>query len=122
MELQQVSSELLALRNEVKAIEERQKEELEPKKKMLTDLQGKFIEMLQAQGMKSIKTDEANFALTTRKGYSVVNEAQARTWAKENNVFSIDKRLMAQKLKEVESIPDFLSETESVSLTVKPVA
>jgi hypothetical protein len=121
MDIKEVAKQLFTLRKEVKEIEEKHKNEIDPKKAQMAELQTLFISMLNEQGLKSIKTSDANFAITTRKGYTIVNEAQAREWVKENNIFGIDKTLLAQKLKQIETIPDFFEAVESQSLTVKAV-
>lgn len=122
--IQELSTQLLALKQEVKEIEERQKEELAPKKELMNTVQAKLIEELTKVGMKSIKTDEANFAITTRKGYTVVDEVHALPWAVENKVYGINARLLSQKLKEMEKaeqeIPDFFRPVETLSMTVTP--
>lgn len=120
--IQELSTQLLALRQEIKEIEERQKEELTPKKDLMNAVQSKLIEELTSAGMKSIKTEYANFAITTRKGYTVVDEVHALPWAVENNVYGINARLLAQKLKDMEKdeqeIPDFFKPVETLSMTV----
>lgn len=117
----EISTQLLALRQEIAEIEERQKEELNPKKEMLKTLQEKFIEALTAQGLKSIKTEEANFSLASRKGYKFTNEIEARKWAVENNAYSVDSRLAGQVLAKLETLPDFVEKTETNYLTIKAI-
>jgi len=117
----EISTQLLALKQEIAEIEERQKEELNPKKEMLKTLQEKFIEALTAQGLKSIKTEEANFSLASRKGYKFTNEIEARKWAIENNAYSVDSRLAGQVLAKLETLPDFVEQTETNYLTIKPI-
>lgn len=120
--IQELSCELFQLRQEVKEITERHEAELAPKKAQMAQVQQAFIDELTKQGLKSIKTDDANYSLSTRKGFRVLSEAHAIAWAKENNAIAIDKRIMAQKLKDMDEVPDFFETTESQSLTVKAAA
>lgn len=119
MNIQQLSTELLALKNEIKEIEERHALELDPKKALLTKLQTTFIDELTKMGLKSIKTDTANFALASRTGFKFTNEIEAMKWAKKNNAVSIDKRLAGQVLKDLEKLPAFIEKVEQSYLTIK---
>lgn len=119
MNIQQLSTELLALKKEIKEIEERHAFELDPKKELLTKLQTAFIEQLTVSGLKSIKTEEANFSLASRTGFRFTNEVEAMKWAKKNNAVSIDKRLMGQVLKDLEKLPEFIEKVEQNYLTIK---
>lgn len=117
--IQELSTQLLALKKEIAEIEERQSLEIDPKKEQLKMLQGKFIDALTAQGLKSIKTEQANFAIASRHGFKFINEIAAMKWAIKNKAISIDSRLAAQKLKDVEVLPDFIQKVESNYLTIK---
>ena len=117
-----LAKELFSIKQEVAEIEKQQKEELAPKKKLLLDLQTRFVDELTQEGLKSIKTTEANFSLATRKAYKVTSEPHALKWAKENNAVSIDKRLVGQILKDLEEVPSFFEETETNYLTIKPIS
>ena len=119
MNIQELSSELLALKKEIKEIEERHSLELDPKKEQLANLQNLFIDALTTMGLKSIKTDTANFALASRTGFKFTNEIEAMKWAKENNAISIDRKLAGQVLKDLEQLPDFIEKVEQSYLTIK---
>lgn len=119
MNIQELSKELLALKKEIKEIEERQAFEIDPKKMLLTTLQNNFIELLTASGLKSIKTDEANFSLASRVGFKFTNEVEAMKWAKKNDAVSIDKKLAGQVLKDLEVLPEFIEKVENNYLTIK---
>lgn len=119
--IQETAQTLFNLKQEVSEIEARQKEELKEKKEALRLLQEKFIEQLTQEGLKSVKTEQANFSLAARKGYKVVSEPHALEWAKENNAVTIDKRLMGQVLKDLDEVPSFFEETESNYLTIKAI-
>ena len=115
----QIAQELFELKKEVKQIEDRQKEELEPKKSLLASLQQSLILELEKQGLKSIKTDFANFAMSSRKGFTFTDEIRARQWAIETGAFSVDKKLAAQVLKDAKELPDFIQPIETNYLTIK---
>lgn len=115
----EIAQELLEIKKEVAEIEAKQKEELAPKKLLLESLQTTLILELEKQGLKSIKTDFANFSMASRKGFTFTDEIRARQWAIENNAFSIDKRLAGQVLKDVTELPDFITPVETNYLTIK---
>lgn len=117
----EIANQLYAVRKEIKEIEERHEAELAPKKALLESLQTVLITAFEKDGLKSLKTTEANFALTSRHGFTFTDEIRARAWAIENNAYSIDKRLAAQVLKEVTEYPDFIQPTETKYLTIKDV-
>ena len=119
MNIQELSSELLALKEEIKEIEERHALELDPKEALLTQLQTVFIDELTKLGLKSIKTDNGNFALASRTGFKFTNEIEAMKWAKENNAISIDRKLAGQVLKDLEKLPSFIEKVEQSYLTIK---
>ncbi len=116
-----IAQQLFELKNEVKEIEDKQKAELAPKKEQLDKLQSALIEELTKNNLKSIKTETANFSMATRTGFNFVNEIEARKWAKENDAFSIDKRIAAQILAKQEELPEFVKKTETNYLTIKAV-
>lgn len=118
--ISQTAQELFALKNEIAEIEERQKAELDPKKELLAALQELLMKELGEQGLKSIKTDFANFSMASRKGFTFTDEVKARAWAIENNAYSIDRRLAAQVLKDAAEVPDFIQPVENFYLTIKP--
>lgn len=111
--------ELFDAKKEVAELEAKQKEELAPKKALVSSLQEAVIQELEKQGLKSIKTDYANFSMASRKGYSFTDEVRAREWAKETGAFSVDKRLAGQILKDMEELPDFIQQIENNYLTIK---
>jgi predicted nuclease with TOPRIM domain len=115
----EIAQQLLDIKKEVAEIEERHNEELKPKKSLLASLQQALIVELEKQGLKSIKTDLANFSLASRKGFTFTDEIRARQWAIETGAFSIDKRLAGQVLKDMTEMPDFIQATESNYLTIK---
>jgi len=119
MNIQELSTELLALKKEIKEVEERHALELDPKKIQLSALQSTFIDELTKLGLKSIKTDTANFALASRTGFRFTNEIEAMKWAVKNKAVSIDKRLMSQVLKDLKEMPKFIEKVEQNYLTIK---
>ncbi len=119
MNIQELSAQLLSLKKEVKELDEKQKAEMAPKTVALSELQAKFLEELGKLGLKSIKTEQANFSIATRKGFNFINEIEAMKWAIKNRTISIDKKMAAQKLNELKKLPDFVSRVEQEYLTIK---
>lgn len=119
MTITETSMAILELQRELKQEEEIYKEKTDPKKHALDTLKGELIDKLTEQGLKSIKTADANFAIASRKGYSFNNEIEAMKWATKHKAVSIDKRLMAQKLKDMEKLPAFVKPIENNYLTIK---
>lgn len=119
MNIQELSAQLLKIKKEVKELEEQQKAEMAPKVVLLNDLQNNFLEELGKLGLKSIKTEEANFSIAKRHGFNFINEIEAMKWAIKNRTVSIDKRLAAQKLSELKKLPSFVTAVEKEYLTIK---
>jgi hypothetical protein len=119
MNIQELSAQLLKIKKEVKDMDERHKAEMAPMAVLLSDLQSNFLEELGKLGLKSIKTEEANFSLASRTGFKFTNEIEAMKWAKKNNAVSIDKRLAGQVLKDLEKLPSFIEKVEQNYLTIK---
>lgn len=119
MNIQELSAELLKIKKEVKELDEKQKAEMAPKVVLLSELQTKFIEELGKLGLKSIKTEQANFSIATKKGFNFINEIEAMKWAIKNRTVSIDKKMAAQKLNELAKLPKFVTKVEKEYLTIK---
>lgn len=119
MNIQELSAQLLKIKKEVKELEEKQKAEMAPMAVLLSDLQNNFLEELGKLGLKSIKTEAANFSIATRHGFNFINEIEAMKWAIKNRTVSIDKKMAAQKLKELKKLPSFVTAVEKEYLTIK---
>jgi predicted transcriptional regulator len=119
MNIQELSAQLLKIKKEVKELDEKQKAEMAPMTVLLSDLQNNFLEELGKLGLKSIKTEQANFSIATRKGFNFINEIEAMKWAIKNRTVSIDKKMAAQKLNELKKLPDFVNRVEQNYLTIK---
>lgn len=119
MNIQELSAQLLKIKKEVKEMDERHKAEMAPKAVALSELQAQFMEELGKLGLKSIKTEQANFSIATRKGFNFINEIEAMKWAIKNRTVSIDKKMAAQKLNELKKLPEFVTRVEQSYLTIK---
>lgn len=119
MNIQELSAQLLKIKKEVKELEEKHKAEIAPMTVLLSDLQNNFLEELGKLGLKSIKTEQANFSIATRKGFNFINEIEAMKWAIKNRTVSIDKKMAAQKLNELKKLPEFVTRVEQSYLTIK---
>ena len=117
------AEQLRVVRASITKIEEEAKEATTPLKNERDLLQEELLEALREAGVNSIKVDTGeSFARTPKRSLVVTNEAKAMYWAKENNAFSIDKRIVAQKLKDVEELPEGFEPRESFYISIrKPI-
>jgi len=119
MTITETTMELLSLRTDLIQIESVHAEKIAPLKQKLEELKKDLVEKLNEQGLRSIKTADANFAITSKEGFRFLNEAKALTWGKKNNVVKLDSRMAAQKLKEMKKLPDFVETIAKDYLTIK---
>ncbi|MFS4438587.1 hypothetical protein ACMA5I_10265 [Paracoccaceae bacterium GXU_MW_L88] len=115
------TEQLLAVRNEIAELKEKQDIEMKPLKDLRDNLQEELIEDMKENGMRSVKTEHANFSIASRKGYAFVNEVEAMKWATEHRCTTIDKTRAAQELKKLETLPDFVEPVENEYISIKPV-
>lgn len=108
------------LRNAISVEEESLKEKLEPLKKERDELQDYLVEELKKNNLSGIKISSGeNYTRAVRKGVEITNEVFALKWAKENNAFSINRVIAAQKLKDVEKMPVGFARVETEYISVR---
>lgn len=116
------AEELSILRKEIAAIEEENLQRVDGLKERRDDLQSELIVMLGEEGLASIRTDDGEtYTKAVRTGYAVVDSLQALKWARENMAFSVDIRIMAQKLKGVEELPKCFERITTEYISVRGV-
>lgn len=82
-------------------------------------LQMSLIAELEKANLKSIKTNRENYALAVKHGVSITNETTAFKWALENMAVAMDKRLIAQKLKDVEVLPSGFEKVDTKYISIR---
>jgi len=83
-------------------------------------LQASLIAALKGAGMASVKLESGEtYSKSSRKGFEIVNEPHALKWAVENMAVSIDKRIVAQKLKDASEIPECFKVVESEYISIR---
>lgn len=116
------AEELSILRKEIASIEEENRQRVEGLKERRDGLQSELIGMLGKEGLASIRTDEGEtYAKAVRTGYAVVDSLQALKWARENMAFSVDMRIVAQRLKGVKELPKCFEQTTTEYISVRGV-
>lgn len=106
--IQSKAQELYEIRKKIVEIEEQHKQDLKGLKIQRDLLQSELIDQMTDTGLKSLKVESGDtFSVGTRKGIAVTSEPHALKWAMDNRCVSINKTLLAQKLKEVEEMPSF---------------
>lgn len=119
MDITAIAKQLRETRLKIEQKKEELEKELSPLEAERDAYQLALLEGLKAQGMASIKLETGEtYSKSSRKGIEVVLEPQALKWAMENMAVSIDRRIVAQKLKGVEEIPSCFKvvETEYISI------
>ena len=118
--IQDLAEKLYALRQEITAKEEENKKELEALKTERDAAQQLLLNKLNENGLVSLKVKSGDsFIKGTRKSIEIISEVYARKWAKENDCFSVDKTLVAQKLKDLSEIPKCFDVVESEYISVR---
>lgn len=111
---------LTEIRAKISAIEDEAKKQTEELKLARDATQIELIEELKKEGLGSIKTDSGDsYTLAKRKGVAVVNEVFALNWAIINRCVAIDRRLVAQKLKDATEIPKGFDYQESEYISIR---
>lgn len=94
------AEKLSQVRKAIDAIKEEQRVKLEALEAEKEVLSTELISEFGKEGLTSIKTDDGDsYTKATRKGVEITLEAQALKWSIDNLAVSIDRRLVAQKLK-----------------------
>src|SRR3990167_66153 len=110
---------LYEIRQAITQKEEESRRELEAMKTERDAVQALLLAELNKNGLSSIKVKSGDsFSKGVRKSIEVVFEPHALRWATENNAVSINKLLVAQRLKDAAELPACFKmvETEFVSI------
>lgn len=119
-EIKTKAEQLYQVRTKINELEDGIKEQTKTLKTERDELQAQLIDQMNKAELASIKVSSGeSYAKATRKGVAVSNEASALKWAKENSAVSIDRRLVAQKLKDAKKLPAGFEAVESVYISVR---
>ncbi len=111
---------LAELRAAINTLEEDAKKRVEGLKQERDAIQQELIDSLKKEGLATIKTSAGeSYTLAKRKGISIVNEIFALKWAMENRAVSINRILVAQKLKDAKEMPSGFEAIESEYISVR---
>jgi len=113
------ADKLYEIRKAIQAKEEACKAELEVMKLERDAIQASLLAELNKNGLSSIKSSSGDsFSKSVRKSVEITSEPFALKWAIENRTVSINKTLVAQKLKEISEVPPGFEivETEFISV------
>lgn len=109
--------------SEIRATIEKEEKEFEEKVASLKTerdtLQSLLVTELEKSSLKSIKTTKENYALAIRHGINITSDISAMKWALENRAVQIDKKLVVQKLKDVETLPQGFEKVETKYISIR---
>lgn len=117
--IQERAEKLAELRKVIAEKEEACKAELETLKAQRDAVQALLMADMKENGILSQKVSSGDsFSLSKRKGIEITNDTFALKWAIENMAVSVNKTLVAQKLKDAGEIPSGFEivETEFISV------
>lgn len=111
---------LAEVRAAINVLEEESKLKVEALKTERDALQEDLIASLKKESLTTIKTSAGeSYTLAKRRGVSVVNESVALSWAIENRAISINRLMVAQKLRYEKEMPAGFELFESEYISVR---
>jgi hypothetical protein len=114
------AEQLYNLRRQIEAKEEENRQELETLKAERDAVQALLLDSLKKNDLASIKVSSGDsFIRQSRKSIEIVSPPHALNWAIEHRTVSIDKRLVAQALKDLKDIPAGFEVVESEYINVR---
>ncbi len=119
-ELTQKANLLKSKREQRDAMYEAYKQTADPVEGEINELNTEILEGFRALGLNNIRLETGeNYTRAVKRGLEIINEIEAMKWAVENRAISINKILVAQKLKEATEAPQGFSfiEREEVRVT-----
>lgn len=118
--LQQKAQRLHDLRSTIALREEELKQLLTPLKTARDELQEELLADMRENEVATLKVDSGeSYVRAVRKGIQVTLEAHARKWAIENGAVQIDRRLVAQALKDATELPDGFERVETPYISIR---
>lgn len=118
--IQENAEKLYDLRKLIAEKEEENKRDLEALKTERDAIQSGLISEMNKNGLASLKVKSGDtFTKSSRKSLEVVDELGALKWSIQNMAVSINKTIVAQKLKDIPEIPPFFKEIETEFISVR---
>ncbi len=119
-DLQEKAERLARLRSAITQLEDSVKEKVSPLKAERDALQEELLQDMADENVASLRvTDGDMYTRATRKGIAIVDEVQARFWAKEHEAYSIDRLQVAQMLKEADELPACFERVETDYISIR---
>jgi hypothetical protein len=114
------AEKLSEIRQEISKKEEENKKELDVMKAERDAIQAILLQDLNKNGLSSIKTRSGDsFIRQTKDSIEITNDFKALGWAMKNMAVSVNKILVAQKLKDLKEIPDGFQIVTSEFISVR---
>jgi len=118
--LTDTAEKLYDVRKSIEAVKAERDKIIAPLELERDALQEVLIAELNKNELASIKVKSGDsFTKAIRRSVAVVNEVFALDWAKKNGAVKVDTTLAAQKLKEVETLPEGFSLVQSEYISVR---
>ena len=117
--IQDSAEKLYEIRQRIYQKEEESKKELEALKMERDAVQAVLLAEMNKNGLSSMKVRSGDsFTRSVRKSIEIVSEMGALKWALENHAVTVNKILVAQKLKDTKEVPNCFDivETEYISV------
>lgn len=114
------AEKLYDLRQAISKKEEENKIELDALKAERDAIQQLLLNDLNKNNLSSIKVKNGDsFIRQTRDSIEVTNEVSALRWAMKNMAISINKTMVAQKLKSIDTVPEGFQVVKSEFISVR---
>lgn len=119
--LEEKTTQLKAVRHQIDQLEQAHKAAVSGLKEDKKQLEEEILAAMKEVGTKTIRNDAGTFSATTQRGVNFRDESAALAWAKENDLVTMDRRSVVQKLKQDygDELPDFAEAVERTTLAVK---
>lgn len=119
-DLAKLSEKLYSIRRHIEKEDEAHRKVQGAFKEIRDLLQAKLLEAMNHHGLKSLKTVSGDsFYIGSKKSINITNLVFALKWARENHCYNVDKRLVAQKLKDMDKVPSGFEVIEGEYIGVK---
>lgn len=105
--MQDKAERLWEIRHEIYEIEELSKIRLDQLKAIRDSVQDELLADMNKNGLVSLKVKSGDsFYKGSKQSIEITNEVLALKWARDNNAYSINKIMVAQKLKDLTEVPN----------------
>jgi len=119
--IQKKGDQLSEVRKMIEDIENEAKEKIGPLKAVKEEIQQELLMSLKGLGLKSIKSSSGDsISVSKKKGFNI-DEFKITNWAIENRCISVNKLMVAQRLKNAtpETLPSGVTMVESEFISIR---